>query len=269
MSGTGCGDHRLRPVRSASGRCAGPPPTVGSGKSMSSARSARNIRAGVVEQRRDRRVELRRVVEQTARLVEQLESFVLLALADVGPVGEEDDRRRDRQEERRTRVTPQMTMIASRARLVLAIATMLLNRSISGSLVNCGAPPEREMTVATSTAPRAPSPRSHANAAIHSRGPARTAGVAIAWKTAAPRSRRSELGDVVGALDPGLVPVEQERGAGPDHAGQHVLAGRQEEQARGRRAARSARRNGARAGSGRRRRSSRRGRTRPRRAARG
>ena len=60
--------------------------------------------AGMVEQRRDRRVELGRVVEQSTRLVEQLEPFVLLALADVGPIGEEHDGRRHGEQEDRPRV---------------------------------------------------------------------------------------------------------------------------------------------------------------------
>ncbi len=79
-----------------------------------------------------------------------------------------------------------MTMTASSARLVLAIATMLLKRSISGSFVNCGAPPDSEMTVATRTAPRAAVAPLDANAATQSRGPTVGPGSAIAWKTARP-----------------------------------------------------------------------------------
>ena len=54
--------------------------------------------AGVVEQRDERRVELRRVLQDPARLVEQLQALVLLALGDVGAVGEEQRHERDDQQ---------------------------------------------------------------------------------------------------------------------------------------------------------------------------
>ena len=63
--------------------------------------------AGVVEQGDDRRVELRRVLEDPAGLVEELEPLVLLALREVGPVGEEDGHERDEQEPQEARVEPE------------------------------------------------------------------------------------------------------------------------------------------------------------------
>ena len=69
---------------------------------------------------------------------------------------------------------------------MFAIATMLLNRSISGSFVNCGAPPDSEMTVATRIAPRAAVAPLDANAASQSRGPGGMPGSTMAWKTASP-----------------------------------------------------------------------------------
>ena len=62
--------------------------------------------AGVLEQGADRRVELRGVVEQPARLVEELEPFVLLAFAHVGAVGHEHDRRSGRPAGRSTAGRP-------------------------------------------------------------------------------------------------------------------------------------------------------------------
>ena len=62
--------------------------------------------AGVVEQRDERGVELRRVLEDPARLVEQLQPFVLLALGDVGAVGEEHRDQRNDEEHDRARVDP-------------------------------------------------------------------------------------------------------------------------------------------------------------------
>ncbi len=63
-------------------------------------------RAGVVEQRDERRIELRRVLHDPARLVEQLEAVVLLALGDVGAVGEEERRQRHDQQPDGQRVDP-------------------------------------------------------------------------------------------------------------------------------------------------------------------
>ena len=62
----------------------------------------------------------------------------------------------------------------------------MLNRIISGSFVNCGAPPDSEMTVATRTAPSVAVAPLDANAAIQSRGTSWPLGSAMAWKTASP-----------------------------------------------------------------------------------
>ena len=59
------------------------------------------------EQGADRRIELRGVVEQPARLVQELEPFVLLALADIGAIGHEHDGRRDREQDDRPWVDQQ------------------------------------------------------------------------------------------------------------------------------------------------------------------
>ena len=75
------------------------------------------------------------------------------------------------------------TMTASSARLALASATMLLNRIISGSFLNCGAPPDSEMTVATRMAPRTLVAAAAARAATHSRGPGMATGWAMRWNT--------------------------------------------------------------------------------------
>jgi hypothetical protein len=53
---------------------------------------------GVLEQRDDRRIELRRVLEDPAGLVEQLEPLVFLAFRQVGAVGEKDRRQRNDEE---------------------------------------------------------------------------------------------------------------------------------------------------------------------------
>ena len=63
-------------------------------------------RAGVIEQRDERGVQLRRVLQDPARLVEQLELLVLLAFRQVRPVGEEDRHERDQQEQDGARVDP-------------------------------------------------------------------------------------------------------------------------------------------------------------------
>ena len=124
-------------------------------------------------------------------------------------------------------------MTASSARLVLAIATMLLKRSISGSFVNCGAPPDSEMTVATRTAPRAARRAARRRTRRPSRaGPRVVARLGDGVEDGQAHDRADpDLGDVVGALDPGLVAVEQERCAGPDDVGEHVVGRAQEEQA--------------------------------------
>ena len=125
-----------------------------------------------------------------------------------------------------------MTMTASNARLVLAIATMVLNRIISGSFVNCGAPPDSEMTVATRTAPRVAVAPLDANAAIQSRGHQLVARFGDRVEDREPDDRADpDLGDVVGALDAGLVAIEQQRGAGTDHVREHVVGRGQEEEA--------------------------------------
>ena len=63
--------------------------------------------AGVVEQRDERGVELRAALEDPRRLVEQFDALVLLALRDVGPIGQRrGDRRQDEQPDR-CRVRPQ------------------------------------------------------------------------------------------------------------------------------------------------------------------
>ena len=63
--------------------------------------------AGVLEEGGDRRVELGRVLEDPARLVEQLESLVLLALRDVRAIGEEHRQQRDHEQGQQQRVQPQ------------------------------------------------------------------------------------------------------------------------------------------------------------------
>ena len=52
--------------------------------------------AGVVEQRDERRIELRAALEDPRRLVQQLDALVLLTLRDVRPVGERGGDRRQR-----------------------------------------------------------------------------------------------------------------------------------------------------------------------------
>ena len=59
------------------------------------------------EEGADRRIELRGVVEQPARLIEELEPFVLLTLADIGAIGNEHDGRRDREQDDRPWVDQQ------------------------------------------------------------------------------------------------------------------------------------------------------------------
>ncbi len=63
-------------------------------------------RPGVVEQRDEGRVELRRVLHDPARLVEQLQALVLLALGDVGAVREEQRREGHDQQPDGQRVDP-------------------------------------------------------------------------------------------------------------------------------------------------------------------
>ena len=63
--------------------------------------------AGVLEQGGERRVELGRVLEDPARLVQQLEPLVLLALRDVRPIGEEHRQQRDDEQGEQQRVQPQ------------------------------------------------------------------------------------------------------------------------------------------------------------------
>ena len=65
----------------------------------------------------------------------------------------------------------QMNETASRARLVLAMATRTPNLSISGSFWNWGAPPDRVMTVAMFSAPITDATIVAAKAANQSSGP--------------------------------------------------------------------------------------------------
>jgi hypothetical protein len=65
----------------------------------------------------------------------------------------------------------QMNTTASRAKLVFAIATRTPNLSISGSFWNCGAPPDKVMTVAMFRAPMTDQTIVAANAANQSSGP--------------------------------------------------------------------------------------------------
>ena len=59
---------------------------------------------GVVEDRDDRGVELRRVLEDARRLVQELQALVLLALRQVRAVRDEDDAERDREQRQEQRV---------------------------------------------------------------------------------------------------------------------------------------------------------------------
>ena len=94
---------------------------------------------GVLEEGHDRRIELRRVLQDPARLVQELEPLVLLALGEVRPVGEEDGEQGD-DEEPTERGSSHRIDTASRARLVLATATRPPNWIISGQLLELGRP---------------------------------------------------------------------------------------------------------------------------------
>ncbi len=60
--------------------------------------------ARVIEQRDHGQVKLARVLQDAAGLIEQLEPLVLLALGEVGPIGQEDGRQRDDQQRHQPRV---------------------------------------------------------------------------------------------------------------------------------------------------------------------
>ena len=76
------------------------------GYRITSAISARNIVRAWSSKRDQRGVQLRRVLQDPARLVEQLELLVLLAFGQVRPVREEDRHERDQQEQDGARVDP-------------------------------------------------------------------------------------------------------------------------------------------------------------------
>src|SRR5258705_1848565 len=75
-----------------------------------------------------------------------------------------------------------MTDTARSARLVLARATRIPNRSISGSFWYCGAPPDREIAVAIANTETTLATNVAAKAATHSVGPGAPLNRPIAWK---------------------------------------------------------------------------------------
>ena len=209
--------------------------------------------AGVVEQGDERGVELRRVLEDAARLVEQLEPLVLLALGDVGAVGEEHRRRAERRAAQTAIGLIHMTVTASRARLVLASATIAPNRTISGSFWNCGAPPDSEIAVAIAKTHTTLAESVAANAAIQSVGPGMPVGAAIAWKiarsTTAMTAKFARLNAIFTAdtRDVSSIAI-----ADPISTATMYSFGREEEQAGDGRDLAAARTSATRAGSGRR-----------------
>ena len=120
-----------------------------------------------------------------------------------------------------------MTETASRARLVLASATIAPNWTISGSFWNCGAPPDREIAVAIVEDAHDGWPTSvAANAAIQSAAPGRPANAPRPWKIASvDRRDEREVGEVEGELDGRLARGHEHRHARADRTARRYSSG--------------------------------------------
>ena len=188
--------------------------------------------AGVVEQGDERGVELRRVLEDPAGLVEQLQPLVLLALGDVRAVGEEQRRRAGRRAARAASGSIHMIETASRARLVLASATMPPNWIISGSFWNCGAPPDSEIAVAIVSAPSDARRRASRRTRRSSRSrPACRSSVPRPWKTTSvTAAMNAKLARLNANLTADWRAVTSRATADPTRTASEVLVRGQEEQ---------------------------------------
>ena len=115
---------------------------------------------------------------------------------------------------------------------MFANATMIPNRSISGSFSNCGAPPESVMTSAIETLLMTAAMSVAPNAANHSTGPGVTVMSAKVW-TISSETRRDaqEVRQVERRLDEPLPRLDEQGRTAPEEHRDQVLGRRQREEA--------------------------------------
>ena len=229
VRGDGDGNHRLGAVDTARGTPQGGVERRFGKEHQLGALGAEHP-AGMFEEGADRGIELGRVVEQPARLVQELEALVLLALTDVGAIGDEHHGRWHRQQDDRSWVEPDdhdgecgETRIGHRDHLAEA--------QHLGQQAQLRAPPDSEIAVATRVASRALVMPAATNAASHSRGPGGLAGSGDGMEDhQADDGSKAELGQVECPAHARLLPVKEQRQPGAENAGRDVFGRWQQEQ---------------------------------------
>ena len=209
--------------------------------------------AGMIEQAHQRGVELRAPLQDPGRLVQELDALVLLALRDVGAIGQRRGDRRQHEQPDRLRVRPQRRSGPSARCSRWSARRRSRSCSISGMRRYCGVPSASEIAVLTLSTPMRFSTRATSRTAAQIEGPNAWPGVTIDVDDPDRDHRgQAELGEVEGELDPPLAPVDDQGDRGADQSGGDE--GRRASPGRGRRpaAARSSRTNGrsARCGGG-------------------
>ena len=157
-----------------------------------------------------------RVVQQPAGFVQQLEPLVLLAFADVGAIGDEDDRRSGTASRTIERGSIHRTMTASSREAGVGHRDHLAEPEHLGQLAGLRRAARQRDRGGHEDGPERRSSRAAArNAASHSRGPGRRRRRRRSrWKIDQRDHRgQGELGEVERALDAGLLAIGEQRAA--------------------------------------------------------